>query len=695
MNISKLKKDFIWYSVGATIPMILSFIKTPIFTRYYSPTEFGNFTLINTTCNYINLFAFSWLVSCVWRFYIHEKNNKELNKFYTNIIVLLSIGFIITSIIMLTWAGFTDNMAIRKLIIANYINLITAEITTIYFTVIRLDGKSLIYNLFTIAISILSFVILLIQAFVFKNSIDAMLNSSNIVNGIFIIYILYMFIKNYRIDRKYISKDLLKEFITYGFATVFFNMSLSLLTSGDRYVIKIFYSTDKVGIYNQIYNLSQISIVTLANILFNILNPYTFKLYEEDIHNEEEFYKFTIIYVICLLPFTVYFSMYSKEIADLLLGKEFRIGYTMMPYVMITSFIYGISGMHETRMKFKNKLKAISINLITASILNIVLNFMLIPAAGYEIAAVTTLISYVYLYIMDVRKDVEDFNIVIKILKNKLKIIMSISLILSIEIILHFIIKRFTSHYTIRSAIIEGTIFLLVFYLYIYSKYMVLFKETSIIKSCTATTKKFLKKFLLSQFAINVNTHIPFLRWIYYKYMTSGTSAPITFSNLFYQRVLGINRRAYWPVHYTSKVTGVENITIGVGVAPGLSPNCYIQGTSKINIGNYTLIEPGVGIISEAHNLYNYRKHVYKTGITIGRYCLIGMNSIILPGVNLGDHTIVEPGSVVKRSFKKGYCVIGGTPARKIRNIDKGSVVEYRSKYEFCGYIPRKCEGIK
>ena len=45
------------------------------------------------------------------------------------------------------------------------------------------------------------------------------------------------------------------------------------------------------------------------------------------------------------------------------------------------------------------------------------------------------------------------------------------------------------------------------------------------------------------------------------------------------------------------------------------------------------------------------------------------MNSVILPGVVLGDHTIVGAGSVVTRSFEEGHCVIAGVPARKIKEL--------------------------
>ena len=47
------------------------------------------------------------------------------------------------------------------------------------------------------------------------------------------------------------------------------------------------------------------------------------------------------------------------------------------------------------------------------------------------------------------------------------------------------------------------------------------------------------------------------------------------------------------------------------------------------------------------------------------------MNSVILPGVVLGEKTIVGAGSVVTKSFLEGYCVIAGNPAKKIKDLNK------------------------
>lgn len=169
-------------------------------------------------------------------------------------------------------------------------------------------------------------------------------------------------------------------------------------------------------------------------------------------------------------------------------------------------------------------------------------------------------------------------------------------------------------------------------------------------------------------------------------YETKGTHTPITWTRLFFQKFLGFNKRAYWQVHFSSKVNGIDNIVAGVETSPGVSPGCYIQGSGGIIIGDYTQIAPNVGIISSNHDLHDSR--IKQNGrVEIGKYCWLGMNSMVLPNVKLGDFTIVAAGAVVTKSFPQGYCLIGGNPAKKIKELDPDKCVRYRSKYEYNGYI--------
>ncbi len=172
---------------------------------------------------------------------------------------------------------------------------------------------------------------------------------------------------------------------------------------------------------------------------------------------------------------------------------------------------------------------------------------------------------------------------------------------------------------------------------------------------------------------------------------TSGTAAPITFRIWFFQKILGFNRRAYWPVSPTSRISDCDKIKIGIGTAPGLSPGCYIQGLNGIELGDYSLVGPNVCIVSASHSIFDYFEHEKCEPIRIGRYCWIGANSVVLPGVTLGDHTVVAAGAVVTESFPKGYCVVAGVPAKRIKSIDPVKVVERRNPHEYIGFKKVKC----
>lgn len=165
------------------------------------------------------------------------------------------------------------------------------------------------------------------------------------------------------------------------------------------------------------------------------------------------------------------------------------------------------------------------------------------------------------------------------------------------------------------------------------------------------------------------------------------TKIPITLKQYVHFKLFNKNKKIYWPVHPRSIVAG--NITIGVNSSVGATPGCYIQGIGEVIIGNYTIIGPNVGIISANHDAIDYRKHVNEK-IIIGDYCWIGMNSIILPGVTLGNHTIVGAGSVVTKSFEEGYCVVAGNPAKIIKTFNKDEKIDYKDEHEYYGYIPKQ-----
>jgi acetyltransferase-like isoleucine patch superfamily enzyme len=180
---------------------------------------------------------------------------------------------------------------------------------------------------------------------------------------------------------------------------------------------------------------------------------------------------------------------------------------------------------------------------------------------------------------------------------------------------------------------------------------------------------------------------IPYFRFIE---NTRNSQTPISFSIWFRQKVLGFNKNCYWPVHHSSTVTYSNRVITGIDVSPGYSPACNIHGVNGIFIGDYTQIASGVGIQSGNHDVYDNRKQLESEPIRIGKYCWLGQNSVILPGVQLGDFTIVGAGAVVTKSFTEGHCVIAGVPAKKIKDLDKKSCIRFNNDNPFVGYISKE-----
>lgn len=141
--------------------------------------------------------------------------------------------------------------------------------------------------------------------------------------------------------------------------------------------------------------------------------------------------------------------------------------------------------------------------------------------------------------------------------------------------------------------------------------------------------------------------------------------------NLIGQKIRRINGSTPWTVSPYIKISNYNNLIFhpeDINNFQGFGK--YFQNfDAKIIIGKGTYIADNVGIITSNHSLKNLDKHLPGKDVVIGEQCWIGMNSVILPGVELGKKTIVGAGSIVTKSFIEGNCVIAGNPAKLIKKI--------------------------
>jgi len=99
--------------------------------------------------------------------------------------------------------------------------------------------------------------------------------------------------------------------------------------------------------------------------------------------------------------------------------------------------------------------------------------------------------------------------------------------------------------------------------------------------------------------------------------------------------------------------------------------NLTLVDDTHIYVGDYTMLGPNVILATAGHPILpSLRREGYQFNapIRIGENCWIGAGAIILPGVTIGDHTVVGAGSVVTRDLP-GNVVAVGCPCTVRREI--------------------------
>jgi len=105
--------------------------------------------------------------------------------------------------------------------------------------------------------------------------------------------------------------------------------------------------------------------------------------------------------------------------------------------------------------------------------------------------------------------------------------------------------------------------------------------------------------------------------------------------------------------------------------------NCYanfnltLVDDGEIHIGDNCMIAPGVVIATAGHPLDpELRRKVaqYSKPVRIGKDVWIGANAVILPGVSVGDGSVIGAGSVVTKDIPPGVVAVGN-PCRVVKAI--------------------------
>jgi len=160
----------------------------------------------------------------------------------------------------------------------------------------------------------------------------------------------------------------------------------------------------------------------------------------------------------------------------------------------------------------------------------------------------------------------------------------------------------------------------------------------------------------------------------------------------------------HWQLHFKSAMLRIARRKFaGFGEGAEFRPGAYAVVCSKISLGRRVVVRPGcmlfadprpegAGITIEDDAMMGSGVHIYVANhrfddlsrpiieqghyeskpVRVCRGAWIGANSILLPGVTIGENAVVGAGSVVTRDVPP-YCVAAGSPAKVIKKLEAQS----------------------
>ena len=411
---NSLSKATAWYTAGNLFIRSVSFLLLPLYSNLISTKDFGNYALIMSLYAVIAVFYQSGLQSALSKYYLEEQNESRRREIFSTILNITGIIGIVLTIIIFILSGW---IAVETTGSAQYGNLIRIVFAALLFESLsfitlhllrtrELPRKVVIYSSFSAAINL----IMNIYLVYFLNLGIYGIIWAQLVTAVLLIVILLPVIKdNYM---PVLNKDLAGTFFRFSYPLILAGILSASVAVIDRFIIDHFLGTSEVGIYSFSYRIALVINIFVIS-LRSAWTPYSIRLYNQGNYSVEFGKSLTKIiaagFMIFLVVSIFIDDLFKVHLAGLnLFDPQYRSGIEIIPIVLIAYILSSLVTYYSVYPYVSGKSIHFLISDAIALIINLALNFILIPLYGIMGAAIATFFSYfgnaVYLVIISERK---------------------------------------------------------------------------------------------------------------------------------------------------------------------------------------------------------------------------------------------------------------------------------------------------
>ena len=379
--------------VGTFASKVLVFLLMPLYTSILSASEFGVADLITQTANLLIPLASVGICDALFRFTLDAEGADRKKIFTASMLVLLlgSVGIsVICGALMLT----NIEASIYFPLIALYVVCSNFHSACAHY--MRAKGKSVLFAVQGIINTVLTISLNILFLIVFDMGslgyvLSVVVADLVLALGLFFGCRMWREISTREFDRT-VLKNILKFSIPYIPTTM-----LWLITSvSDRYIVTLYCGTEIQGLYAAASKIP--TLVILVSGVF--IEAWHFSTVKDASLEERASFFSTVFknYMSVMFMGASVLIACSKIFTSLLLADSYYSSWEYVPLLVVAMIFSAFSAFFGSVYFVEKKSMLSMLTALAGAVINVILNFILIPKHGAMGAAVATLISYVATY---------------------------------------------------------------------------------------------------------------------------------------------------------------------------------------------------------------------------------------------------------------------------------------------------------
>lgn len=389
-KIKELIQNTIIIFIGKISTQFISFFLLPLYTAYIDTSEYGYVDLITTYVSLLITLVILQLDMAAFRFLIdYRDSDKGKKKVISNIFICVTILTLIFTLIYIVVANYLLEIQhmwlVLLIIVANILSSVLLQIA-------RGLGKNVDYSISSIVGGITTIILNIVLIVKFRLGGLGLLVSMLVSNLAISLY-LTVRLKPFRMIRlRYIDKNMTKELVKYSAPLVPHQISMWIISVSDRTIISAVLGTAANGIYsiankfsiilNSIYNVFYLAWLEQAPLHYNDDDRDSY--FSLIINNGIKIFGTGCLLIITILPI----------IFNILINQNYAEAYNQIPILLVGTLFSIMVGMTGVVYVSEKRTKEIAKTSVATSIINVLVNVLLIKQLGLYAASISTLIAY-------------------------------------------------------------------------------------------------------------------------------------------------------------------------------------------------------------------------------------------------------------------------------------------------------------